>query len=85
MLNDLTKQNNNSIERLQRGLRQERFTMNWQSTSLSRTVRQFAGSNPRVYNSTNEFIIVQIGKKYFENPTTAMRFIYEIFHGIILE
>jgi len=53
MLNDLTKQNNNSIERLQRGLRQERFTMNWQSTSLSRTVRQFAGSNPRVYNSTN--------------------------------
>ncbi len=53
MLNDLTKQNNNSIERLQGGLRQERFTMNWQSASLSRTVRQFAGSNARVYNSTN--------------------------------
>lgn len=53
MLNDLTKQNNNSIERFQGGLRQERFTMNWQSASLSRTVRQFAGSNPRVYNSTN--------------------------------
>lgn len=59
-------------------MRQERFTMNWQSTSLSRTVRQFAGSNPRVYNSTNR-------EKYFENPTTAMRVIYEIFQGIILE
>lgn len=34
---------------------------------------------------TLEFIIVQIEKKYFENPTTAMRVIYDIFQGIILE
>ncbi len=64
--------NSNSIPLLNGASRSAQYANNWQSASLSETVRRIAGENPRIYNTPNR------QKTIFENRTDGMQVMYDL-------